>query len=165
MAQSILADGPISHPTPGMTELLIDANTRIQILDEIEHLARARKHQYAAFIRSEGVLCVWADHGEAVMPAAEALEEALIQFIWRGEEENKKINQAIMMDAEMMEEEKLLAEDLHNELTVAMEDTEDVVKRKIKRHWKERPVMLIAPLSDALAIMLGMALIAFGIRE
>jgi len=81
----------VRNPSPSMTELIIDANTRIQILDKVEQLARARKHQYAAFIRSEEVLCVWSDHVEAVIPAAESLEESLIQFIWRGEEENKKM--------------------------------------------------------------------------
>ena len=59
-----------------MTELVIDADTRIQIVDEIPHLARARKHQYAAFVRSEGVLVVWADMVETSIPAAEMLEDA-----------------------------------------------------------------------------------------
>ncbi len=135
-----------------MSELIIDANTRIQILDEIEHLARARKHQYAAFIRSEAVLCVWADHVEAVIPAAEALEESLIQFIWRGEEENKKINQAMRVD-EAEKEESLIDEDV-----------EDVVMRRLKRHWRERPVMLWAPLADGLSIMLCIGLISLGVR-
>ncbi|KAK4689791.1 hypothetical protein P7C73_g331, partial [Tremellales sp. Uapishka_1] len=142
-----------------MSELVIDENTRIQILDNVEGLARARKHQYAAFIRSESVLVVWADHVENVIPAAEALEEALIQFIWRGEEENMKMNQALVADLREAAEE-------HEDTKVEEEnmDPEDVEMRQVKRQWKERPVMLIAPMMDGLSMIFCMALIALGLR-
>lgn len=145
-----------------MTELIIDSNTRIQIIDDIEHLARARKHQYAAFVRSEGVLVVWADHVEMVIPAAEALEEALIDFVWRGEAANKKINQAMVTQEE---EEKEEIDENGEVIKEEDMDPEDVVMRKMKRHWRERPVMLWAPLSDGFAIMLVIVLIGFGLRE
>ena len=111
-----------------MSELVIDENTRIQILDQVSHLARARKHQYAAFVREEQVLCVWADHVEAVIPAAEALEEALIQFIWRGDEENKKINQDLVLENEK-------AEPMEESTVIQVGDAEDVVMRKLRQHW------------------------------
>lgn len=143
-----------------MTELVIDENTRIQILDEIPHLARARKHQYAAFVREEQVLCVWADHVEAVIPAAEALEDALVQFIWRGVEANKKRNQSITLDEEA--EKKEWEE---GNTVVSPDDPEDVVMRKIKQHRRERPVMLWQPVSAGLSIILCMSIIALGLRE
>lgn len=150
-----------------MNELIIDSNTRIQIVDDVEHLARARKHQYAAFVRSEEVLVVWADHVEMVIPAAEALEEALINFIWRGEEANKKINQAMVFDEEEEKEKEKAALQLEDgtELKEEDMDPEDVAMRKMKRHWRERPVMLWAPLSDGFAIILVIVLIGFGLRE
>lgn len=149
-----------------MNELIIDSNTRIQIVDDIEHLARARKHQYAAFVRSEEVLVVWADHVEMVIPAAEALEEALINFIWRGEEANKKINQSMLIEEEEEKEKaKVWLQEDGTELKEEDLDPEDVALRKMKRHWRERPVMLWAPLSDGLAIMLVIVLIGFGLSE
>jgi hypothetical protein len=151
-----------SNPTPAMTELIIDSNTRIQIIDDIEHLARARKHQYAAFVRSEEVLVVWADHVEMVIPAAEALEEALIDFVWRGEEANKKNNQAMVAQEE---EEKEQVDENGEVIKEEDMDPEDVTMRKMKRHWRERPVMLWAPLSDGCAIILVIALIGFGLRK
>jgi hypothetical protein len=151
-----------SNATPSMTELIIDSNTRIQIIDDIEHLARARKHQYAAFVRSEEVLVVWADHVEMVIPAAEALEEALIEFVWRGEEANKKVNQAMVTQEE---EEKEMVDENGETIKEEDMDPEDVTMRKMKRHWRERPVMLWAPLSDGLAIMLVIVLIGFGLRK
>lgn len=147
-----------------MNELIIDSNTRIQIVDDIEHLARARKHQYAAFVRSEEVLVVWADHVELVIPAAEALEEALINFIWRGEEANKKINQSMLIEEEEEKEKAQMAED-GTEIKEEDMDPEDVTLRKMKRHWRERPVMLWAPLSDGFAIALVITLIGLGLSE
>jgi hypothetical protein len=158
--QMIIAD--ISKSTPSMTELVIDANTRIQIIDEVEHLARARKHQYAAFVRSEEVLVVWADHVEMVIPAAEALEEALIDFVWRGEEANKKINQAMVLQEE---EEKQMVTEEGEEIKEEDMDPEDITLRKMKRHWRERPVMLWAPVSDGFSIMLVITLIGLGLSE
>ena len=145
-----------------MTELIIDSNTRIQIIDDVEHLARARKHQYAAFVRSEEVLVVWADHVEMVIPAAEALEEALIDFVWRGEEANKKVNQAMIIQEA---EEKAQVDENGDIVKDEDMDPEDVTMRKMKRHWRERPVMLWAPLSDGFAIMLVIVLIGFGLRK
>ena len=146
-------------PFPSATELIIDTDTRIQILDEIPHLARARKHQYAAFIRSEGVLVVWADHVESVIPAAEALEEALIQFIWRGEDENKRINAAMIAE----EEEKEAAE--AGSVKEEDLDPEDVELRKLKKSWRDRPTMLYAPMSDGLSIIVTMTIIALGLSR
>lgn len=146
-----------------MSELIIDANTRIQILDTIPHLARARKHQYAAFIRSEGVLVVWVDLVDDIIPAAEDLEDALIQFIWRGEEENKKNNQAMQIadqekrdEAEMADAVSIKEEDM---------DPEDIEMRKVKRHWRERPTKLIAPLLDGMAIILCLAILSLGLSK
>lgn len=152
-----------SDTTPGMSELIIDANTRIQILDTIPHLARARKHQYAAFVRSEGVLVVWADIVDNIIGAAEALEESLIHFIWRGEEENRKANQAI----QIAEDEKKEALEDGEAVDTKEEDMdpEDVEMRRVKRHWRERPTRLIAPMIDGLGIIVCLAIIALGISE
>ncbi|WRT65030.1 uncharacterized protein IL334_001972 [Kwoniella shivajii] len=177
------------NASPSMTELVIDENTRIQILDSIELLARARKHQYAAFIRSEQVLVVWADAVENVVAAAEALEESLIQFVWQGPEVNVKFNLVMVQDAkareEVQEQERRDSQNSNEkygvdgvvlpELTVddkgSMKtkeedlDPEDIAKRALKQGWRERPVMLIAPISDSFAIMLCMTLIALGLRS
>ncbi|WWC59194.1 uncharacterized protein I303_101743 [Kwoniella dejecticola CBS 10117] len=176
------------NPSPSMNELVIDENTRIQILDSIELLARARKHQYAAFVRSEQVLVVWADAVENVIPAAEALEESLIQFIWQGPEVNVKFNLVMLHDAKNREDEKeqerrdsqnsnekygidgvvlpeLTADDKGSVKTKEEDlDPEDIAKREMRRKWRERPVMMIAPVSDGLAIMLLITIISLGIR-
>lgn len=148
-----------------MSELLIDANTRIQVLDKMHHIGRARKYQYAAFVRDEGVLVVWADLVENIIPAAEALEDALMQFIWRGEEENLRINEKALIDAALEEEAQQKEEQDGQENKEEDLDPEDVEMRKIKKGWRERPTMLFAPLSDGFSIMLCMTVIALGLSE
>jgi hypothetical protein len=50
----------------------------------MEQLAIARRSQYAALIRDEGVFVVWADSVDALIPTAQALETSLIEFIRSG---------------------------------------------------------------------------------
>lgn len=170
-AARYLADG--SNPDPEMSELVIDANTRIQILEEIDHLARARKHQYAAFVRSEQVLVVWADHVESVIPAAEALEDALIQFIWHGgndkvEPVEEKVQEQPAAAPEGKKRWWKRRNTTKKPVVVEAEedlDPEDAEMRRVKKHWRERPVMLWAPISDGLAIILVICLIALGLSR
>lgn len=56
-------------------------------MDTIESLAFARKNQYAALIRDEGVLVVWADRVEQIIPFASKLETALIAYLWADEKD------------------------------------------------------------------------------
>lgn len=55
------------------------------MLDTIEGIASARKNQYAAFVRDEGVLVVWADTVDQVVPSAKAIEASLVAFLWQEE--------------------------------------------------------------------------------
>lgn len=45
-------------------------------------IAKARRNQYAAFVRDEGVLIVWDDTVERVIPAARRLEQQLLDLLW-----------------------------------------------------------------------------------
>jgi hypothetical protein len=57
-------------------------NSRIQILEQLEDLPRARKHQYAAFIRAECCLLVWADSASRVIDDAMDIEKKILELIW-----------------------------------------------------------------------------------
>src|SRR5271155_4362221 len=57
-------------------------NSRIQILESMEGVPRARKHQYAAFIRDECSLLVWADSASRVIDDAMDIEKKIIELIW-----------------------------------------------------------------------------------
>jgi len=57
-------------------------NSRIQIIEQLEDLPRARKHQYAAFIRDECSLLVWADSASRVIDDIIEIEKKIIELIW-----------------------------------------------------------------------------------
>jgi hypothetical protein len=57
-------------------------DSRIQILESLDDLPRARKHQYAAFIRDECSLLVWADSAARIIDDAMDLENKIIELIW-----------------------------------------------------------------------------------
>lgn len=54
-------------------------------MDTIEALGSARKNQYAAFVREEGVLVVWADNVQNLIPTAKTIEASLVAFLWADE--------------------------------------------------------------------------------
>lgn len=55
---------------------------RVQIMPTMEDLARARKHQFAAFIAQEGLLVVWDDDCMQLAGRAQAIESELMQIVW-----------------------------------------------------------------------------------
>ncbi|KAJ9112327.1 hypothetical protein QFC19_000747 [Naganishia cerealis] len=157
-----------------MAEFTINADTRIQILDELSHLARARKHQYAAFVRDEGVLCVWADAVENVVAATESLEQALIDYIWHQEQQTRKQGFAAHLDVHAQQEKEALNRAIQQgekeadasektEVDSTM-DAEDLATLQAKQRWKERPVMLYDAVTAGLTVIIILALLSLGWR-
>lgn len=135
-------------------------NTRIQILEELSHLAGARKHQFAAFCRQERCLVVWADDVETLIPSAEALEQRMISFVWEGRHrELADLDPGAETGGEYEDEKGALMRDSKEE-EEGMGAGEGSWERRDKR-----PVMLYAPLISGLAIILTFVFIASGIRE
>ncbi|KAE9401319.1 hypothetical protein BT96DRAFT_938015 [Gymnopus androsaceus JB14] len=73
----------LTRTPPTAKEILIDSNTRIQIVEDISGLGDAEREQCAAFIRSDKTLVVWAFSIEHVIPLWTEFEEKLIKYIWR----------------------------------------------------------------------------------
>ena len=67
---------------PNIFDVPLRDNSRIQILETLSDLPRARKHQYAAFIRDECSLLVWADSASRVIDDAMDIEKKIIELIW-----------------------------------------------------------------------------------
>ena len=68
---------------PDAVDVPLPNGLRIQILPTIEDLARARKHQFAAFVASEGLLVVWDDDAMHVVTRAKDIEAELMGLVWR----------------------------------------------------------------------------------
>ena len=73
-----------------VTDVPLQDDTRIQIIDTLGDLARARKHQYAAFVREEQALIVWADAANRIESYAMDLEKKIIELIWDDGDNVKK---------------------------------------------------------------------------
>jgi hypothetical protein len=160
--------------TPDMAEFTIDANTRIQILDKLPHLARARKHQYAAFVRDEGVLCVWADAVETIITATETLERSLIDYVWHQDNAIKKHGFAAHLEAHAQQEKDALLHAVTKgeqaledgiEKTDLDLDAEDYSKIRAKQQWKDRPVMFYDACSTGMTAIIVLALLSLGWRK
>lgn len=142
-------------------EITLDVNTRIQILDELSHLAGARKHQFAAFCRQEQCLVVWADEVESLVPSAEALEQRMITYVWSGRHQELAALEE-KDDKDEKDDEAWLMEEREED----KEDEEDVGAGE--GDWEKRdkrPTMLYAPLISGLAIILTSVFIGSGLRE
>ncbi|KAG6919684.1 hypothetical protein DXG01_002627 [Tephrocybe rancida] len=63
--------------------IYIDLNTRIQVLDSVNHLPKADKEQCGAFIRDERVLIVWSDDLDHIVPLCAEFEEKIMKLVWR----------------------------------------------------------------------------------
>jgi heme/copper-type cytochrome/quinol oxidase subunit 4 len=69
--------------SPGATDVPLMNGLRIQILPTISALPRARKHQFAAFVASDGLLIVWDDDPSHLMGRAETIESELMELVWK----------------------------------------------------------------------------------
>ncbi|PNH59857.1 hypothetical protein VD0002_g7723 [Verticillium dahliae] len=77
--------------SPDAVDVPLMNGLRVQILPTIEDLTRARKHQFAAFVASEGLLIVWDDDALHLIPRAKAIESELMELVWKaGSEEEEE---------------------------------------------------------------------------
>ncbi|WVQ97801.1 hypothetical protein IAU59_004916 [Kwoniella sp. CBS 9459] len=155
-------------------EITLDVNTRIQILDDLTQLAGARKHQFAAFVRADACLVVWADEVETLISSAEALEQRMINYVWSGRHHELKLlepedESEEELDEKDEDEEGWVDRDAQKEKELA--DADDDEEGKIAAEegsWEmrdRRPVMLYAPLVSGLAMILTFVFIGSGIRN
>ncbi|KAI1772777.1 glycosyl transferase family group 2-domain-containing protein [Hypoxylon cercidicola] len=80
--------------SPEAVDVPLMNGLRIQILPTVDDLARARKHQFAAFVASEALLVVWDDDALHLVQRAKAIESELMELVWQtgeiGDDEGEK---------------------------------------------------------------------------
>ena len=81
--------------SPEATDVPLMNGLRVQILPTIDDLPKARKNQFAAFVASEALLIVWDDEAMNIMARAKAIEDELMELVWKtgepeGEQEERK---------------------------------------------------------------------------
>lgn len=74
--------------SPDAVDVPLMNGLRVQILPTIDDLPRARKHQFAAFVASEGLLIVWDDDALHLVQRAKAIESELMELVWKAGSED-----------------------------------------------------------------------------
>ena len=69
--------------SPDAVDVPLTNGLRVQILPTMEDLPRARKHQFAAFVASEGLLVIWDDDALHLVERARAIESELMELVWQ----------------------------------------------------------------------------------
>lgn len=93
--------------SPDAVDVPLMNGLRVQILPTIDDLPRARKHQFAAFVASEGLLIVWDDEALHLVERARGIEKELMDLVWKAgaeEDEEEKGGLPIPVEAEVDEE-------------------------------------------------------------
>lgn len=94
--------------SPEAVDVPLMNGLRIQILPTLDDLARARKHQFAAFVASEALLIVWDDDALHLVQRAKAIESELMELVWQsgevGDDEGEKGPGYLAEEAEIDEE-------------------------------------------------------------
>lgn len=89
--------------THGETGIPIRDNQRIQVVDNFLELSRARKHQYAAFVKSECLLVVWDDDPSHLTQRIESIEADLLKVIWRLNSDDHEEKAALLPQSSVTE--------------------------------------------------------------
>ncbi|KAF2430582.1 hypothetical protein EJ08DRAFT_238409 [Tothia fuscella] len=66
------------------TDMILTDGSQLQIVDSLKEVATTtiKKFQYACLVRQEGLLLVWHDDLQQILPHAQLLEEKLVSMIW-----------------------------------------------------------------------------------
>ncbi|KAF2464877.1 uncharacterized protein BDR25DRAFT_380324 [Lindgomyces ingoldianus] len=68
---------------PDVTDVPLMNGLRVQILPTVDDLPKARKNQFAAFLAAEALLIVWDDEPTNIISRAQAIEDELMELVWR----------------------------------------------------------------------------------
>lgn len=69
---------------PNASDLAMVDGTKLQVLDNVSRLPRARKHQWGALTREEKALIVWDDSVDTILAAVEGIDKKILQLVWSG---------------------------------------------------------------------------------
>ncbi|GJN90636.1 hypothetical protein Rhopal_003648-T1 [Rhodotorula paludigena] len=106
----------------------LNQDCAIQIIDHLEDLKSVKRHQYAAFVRSNSALVLWSDDVASLVPHARQLSDQMLDYIWREHDDIEDVKEEVSPPA-----------------AVESGDEEQSVGKK-------RPIGLLSPLHVGLAV-------------
>ncbi|BGP40392.1 hypothetical protein JCM10449v2_004354 [Rhodotorula kratochvilovae] len=111
----------------------LNQDVAIQILDSLEDLKGAKRHQYAAYIRSNSALVLWTDDVSSLVPHAQTLSDLMLEYIWRQQDDEDEQEQ-------------------EGEVVKTVEEADRDIEEADPSQYKRRPVGLLSPLHVGLAL-------------
>lgn len=81
MVQSVA--GKILHTA---TDIVIDAQTTLQVFNNLTELKRARLEHPQAFIRDEKLIVVWSNDAEKTCKLASSIQEQILEIVWNDDQ-------------------------------------------------------------------------------
>ncbi|GAA5869706.1 hypothetical protein JCM3774_003825 [Rhodotorula dairenensis] len=117
--------------------VVLNEDVAIQVIDSLEDLRGAKRHQYAAFVRENLALVLWSDDVATLVPHAQTLSDLMLAYIWREQDD---------LITEEVKEEKPGAQII---ATLAAEADPEAGETQV---YKRRPVGLLSPLHVGLAV-------------
>jgi hypothetical protein len=166
----------------GHSWIVIDAEIRIQVVQTEDDLRIARRNQKAAFVTESRSLFVWSDKADNLLSDADDLLTRMMDTIWtkRNEKKRKIPSNLSPVSRSTMSSSKSLAalttsstppgspqgsEHISDVVTDNQTDrfgkSEDFEAQEATR----RPIMLFAPMTTGLAIILAFAIVGASIGE
>ncbi|GAA6006834.1 hypothetical protein JCM10207_009110 [Rhodosporidiobolus poonsookiae] len=127
-----------------LERVTLNGDTSIQVLDTLEELRAAKRHQYAAFVRSNRALICWSDDVATLIPHAQNLSDLMLEYIWQ--------QQDVL---ETSEEEQDSVDDKPLSTSVDVEKGDSS---------KGRPVGLLSPLHVGLALGINVFVSLYTLR-
>ncbi|BGP57371.1 hypothetical protein JCM8202_005788 [Rhodotorula sphaerocarpa] len=117
--------------------VVLNDDVAIQVIDSLEDLRGAKRHQYAAFVRENLALVLWSDDVATLTPQAQTLSDLMLAYIWREQD-----------DAEL---------EAGKEGVAALATTEASSDVEALEVGKRRPIGLLSPLHVGLAVGINAA--------
>ncbi|KAJ3154560.1 hypothetical protein HK101_001612 [Irineochytrium annulatum] len=128
------------------SDLKLRDGSKMQVLECLDDLPGAKKLQYAALLKEEGCLVVWATSVDTIIDTAAQVQEQLVKVVWGGLpqplEGEKKDDAGV------------------EEFTSLTQATPAELKKleKLKKHGRTRPIHFVGPIIAIAAISLTLIL-------
>jgi len=117
------------------------------VLPSVDDLPKARKNQCAAFLATELLLVVWDDDPTKVVERATAIENELMELVWKAGEAADAVKGSDPEKSMVINENEVDVEANHTAPT------------------QERPTNILNAFQVALTIMLIVTMLSFGYKE
>ncbi|KAJ3117283.1 hypothetical protein HDU96_007322 [Phlyctochytrium bullatum] len=151
-------------------DLKLRDGNRLQVIENLSRLPRARKLQYAALSRLEGALIVWTNSIDTIIDAAQAAQDQLIKVVWSGlpqpieseEEEEVSAAEGVAEDGDKAQLGAGQAGQVGMVDSKAEKDLTTIERRR-KKYGRTRPIYFIWPIISTLSICVTILFFGFGV--